>query len=649
VKNIILLTVILLSAAQPSLAQPEQLKDYRNLLAEKQLTKGFERDTGYIHLLIKFANAFYEVNADSLLFYAQKAYSYARAVNYESGESKCLSSMGNFYSLMEDYPQMLSYYQQALSLAEKMKDGIRQSQILMDLGQFYLDQQKFAEANIDYEKAYELIKAAGDSNSMAYVLTDKAAICFQRNEYDRSLALDHEALQIGVNLKNDYVTSFIRVDIAALLLDQGQFKATIATLGPASRYYRATGDILGQMQTVYLLARSYRGLGRLDKALANALLGFSLANGARNKYGISAGCQILTRLYERMGDYRKSLYFFKLYKLNSDSLSNDDTRKKIIEQETKYVYEKKEALVREEHARESLLYAQHIRDLQQRTLIYALCALLSAIIGIWLYWSRALKQRNNHRLEAKNKEIAMRKEEVEQQAAQLKESNRQKDKLFSIIAHDLRGPLNSLKQLLDFLKEKSLSEVEIAKTVNSLKTNVHSAADLVNNLLYWARNQLEGIEVVASAFEIEPLAGNILNLFNGQAADKKITLQNGFDRKVTVCADRDMIHLVFRNLVSNAIKFCRPGDNISIEGGDITDGLTSIFVVDTGIGIKEEVLSKINGNESVTTYGTSSEKGTGLGLLLCKEFVEKNGGKFRVLSEWGRGSRICVYLPIVSR
>jgi two-component system sensor histidine kinase/response regulator len=644
-KTLMGILLLLLMGIHKPLAQSAELENYRPLLAEKQKTKGFERDTGYIHLLIRFANAFYSVNADSLLFYAQKAYGYAEAVHYKPGLTRCLTSKGNYYSLMGDYPQMLSCYQQALSLAEKMNDKELASKVAMDIGRFYLDAREYDKSRSNYEKAYRLIKEAGDSLSLTYVLTDMAAMDLIQNNPDGALGFYRQALEIANRLKSEYCLAFIRNDIGDALCQKSRYKEAQEYLIPCLQYYQFAGDELGRMQVTGSLVNVYRGLGDIDKALAYALESFSLARKIKNKAGIADAGEYLTHLYEQKGDYRNSLKYLKLYKGYSDSLFNENSRKKIVEQETKYIYEKKEGILKEQQANENLLHSQHLKSLQLKVSITVLAALFLGAIALILYRSRTLKQKSNLRLEAKNREVALQKAEIEQQATQLRRSNQQKDQLFSIIAHDLSGPLNSLKALLDFLKEKSLSEVEIAKTINSLKNNVHYTADLVNNLLYWARNQMEGVNVQPSQLNVEELSESVLMLFARQAADKKIETVNKLDKGLSVCADKDMMQVVIRNLVSNAIKFCRPGDTITVEQGTISKDLVEICVADTGTGIKEDVLLKINKNESITTFGTSSEKGTGLGLLLCREFVEKNKGRFRVESQWGQGSRFYLSLP----
>jgi len=372
---------------------------------------------------------------------------------------------------------------------------------------------------------------------------------------------------------------------------------------------------------------------------------FSLAKEMNYVSEVSYASHILSRLYEKEGNYRNSLKYLQLFNSITDSLRRATDRKKTFQLEAKYTYEKKEAALRTEHAKEIALQASRLSSMRITIWLYVMATVLLSILVIFLYRSRIIKGRNNLQLIAKNQEIAEQNKQIEQQAAELRYNNQQKDQLFSIIAHDLKGPLNSLKSLLDLLKKRSLSEVEIAKTINSLKNNVDNSADLVNNLLYWARSQMNGIQASPVLLQAEPLAAAALNLFAIQAAEKNVILENELPGDFTVYVDKDMLKLVFRNTISNAIKFCRPGDKITIESGAVVGGFVEISVTDTGTGIKKEVLEKLNSRQSVTTSGTSAELGTGLGLMLCHEFVERNGGQFRVLSEWGKGTRICFSLP----
>ena len=189
-----------------------------------------------------------------------------------------------------------------------------------------------------------------------------------------------------------------------------------------------------------------------------------------------------------------------------------------------------------------------------------------------------------------------------------------------------------------------MSDEEINAIMNEFRRNVDYSADLVGNLLFWASSQLDGIVVTPVILPLHPLVQDTLALFSHQAGQKNVLLKDQLSPSLLGIADKDMIQVVIRNLVSNAIKFCRPGDSVTVSY-TLTASEIEICVADTGIGMKEDALDKIRRKESFTSYGTAKEKGTGLGMLLCREFTEANHGRFRIESEWGKGCRCYFSLP----
>jgi len=313
--------------------------------------------------------------------------------------------------------------------------------------------------------------------------------------------------------------------------------------------------------------------------------------------------------------------------------------KRTAKLEARYEYEKKEAQLKLEQEKKDALHQHIVRIKELQISIAALLILFLSVLAFVLFRSRAIKHKTNQVLQANN-------EKIENQAVLLMINNMEKDKLFSIVAHDLKVPLYSLKQLLAFLKEGSLPEAKLKMIMEELRRDVDYSAELVNNLLFWATSQLDGKVVSPVALPIQQVAEDTIRLFAHQATEKNIGLKNNLPQGLSVWADKTMIEVLLRNLVSNAIKFCNPGDTITLEGKTM-NGAVEICVADTGIGIEKDILKKINAKESVTTFGTSREKGTGLGLPLCREFAEANQGLFRVESEPGKGSRFYFTLPAV--
>jgi PAS domain S-box-containing protein len=231
---------------------------------------------------------------------------------------------------------------------------------------------------------------------------------------------------------------------------------------------------------------------------------------------------------------------------------------------------------------------------------------------------------------------------------ELSEINSTKDRLFSIIGHDLKGPIGNLKQLLEFINQdiKKGDKESVQQILKMTKETAETSFDLLENLLNWSRTQLNVIEPQPDNFDIALLVEEISQLYQASIQQKKITLDLKLSRGTTAFADRDMVSTVIRNLLSNAIKFTPPYGSVMVEITQENGTLTSA-IKDSGVGIEEDRLEKIfDFKQNQSTKGTAGEKGTGIGLALSREFIIKNGGKIWVESTPGKGSTFFFSLPI---
>ncbi len=244
--------------------------------------------------------------------------------------------------------------------------------------------------------------------------------------------------------------------------------------------------------------------------------------------------------------------------------------------------------------------------------------------------------------------LKLAREELKTANELLRTANTTKDKMFSIIAHDLRGPIGSLSQGLDILVDHPDmigTDEQKSDFMKELKSSAKGASLLLENLLCWARNQRCEIEYHPANIKLNPIIKNNINLLSGIAKDKTISLFSELKESLCVYADEDMIMTVVRNLISNALKFTPENGQVKVDAVS-KDDFVEISVTDTGIGISENDTEKLfSPDEHFTTYGTRNEKGSGLGLLLCKDFVEKNSGKIWVETKEGKGSKFKFTLP----
>jgi signal transduction histidine kinase len=230
---------------------------------------------------------------------------------------------------------------------------------------------------------------------------------------------------------------------------------------------------------------------------------------------------------------------------------------------------------------------------------------------------------------------------------ELKSLNNAKDKFFSIISHDLKNPFHSINSALKLLLDEidSFTTAERNIFLKSMLTTSERAYSLLENLLLWSRQQMGNMEFEPEIFELSEVAIESVKFLEHSATLKNITVTSSIKNNIFVKADKNMIETVLRNLLANAIKFTGNNGTINVEAFEL-DGCVRINVVDNGNGIQSEDIGKLfRIDQSFSTKGTKGESGTGLGLIICKDFIEKNEGKIWVESEFGKGSKFSFELP----
>jgi two-component system, sensor histidine kinase and response regulator len=235
---------------------------------------------------------------------------------------------------------------------------------------------------------------------------------------------------------------------------------------------------------------------------------------------------------------------------------------------------------------------------------------------------------------------------LRQQTDELTQLNAFKNRLFSIIAHDLKSPIYALRNLFRNMEQYDLPAQEIKDMVPEVVSELTYTTNLMENVLHWARSQMQADTINPQVIDVPGLITEVARLLKLQADAKRIRVTLKADAYVVAFADRDMVNCVLRNLISNAIKYTPEGGSIEV-GAHTADTGTALFVRDSGMGIPSDALEKIQLNNFYTTKGTAGEAGTGLGLMLCKEFIVRNGGTLRIDSLPAKGSTFTFTLPAV--
>lgn len=287
-------------------------------------------------------------------------------------------------------------------------------------------------------------------------------------------------------------------------------------------------------------------------------------------------------------------------------------------------------------------------ELGKGQLIDRITAFPLPVICIYLVMKYMRRSHDKERKAVEEKAVAIeiRNEQILKQKDQLEQSNAEKNKLMSIISHDLRAPLGNIHSYLELLSTNELDSQQRPLFEQELLMATNNTMEMLSNLLHWSKSQMEGPTVNLLTLNLLNTIKDTLEMAKTQAYKKAIALSYDIDPHIVVAADADMLQLVIRNLVSNAIKFTSEGGQIGIdvklEGDEY-----KIAIRDTGRGIDADKQSQIFSVQTQPTFGTNNEKGVGLGLLLCKEYIERQGGRIEFESTPGKGSSFFVFVPAV--
>lgn len=268
------------------------------------------------------------------------------------------------------------------------------------------------------------------------------------------------------------------------------------------------------------------------------------------------------------------------------------------------------------------------------TLVLTFLSLYSIKFQVWKYQSKIREQRNQLETSRQN---------IEEQNKRLEHLNQLKDKLFSIISHDLRVPLTGMQMMLESVKDDDKKLATLKQLLPELREEMRYTNNLFENLLNWSKLQLKETSISHQPVNISELSFKIAESLRSKAHEKGVVINTDIS-ETYINADRDVLEIVLRNIISNAIKFTETDDSIAISGEWNKDAFT-IKVSDTGRGMSEEAINKIQSNSFYTSPGTRNEKGTGLGLIICKDLIERCHGNLSIESSKGKGTTLSIMLP----
>ncbi len=595
-------------------------------------------------------------NLDSGLYYFKVGHEKAKACNFVNGIARGYINIGYVYDRLDRKKEAAAYYETALKLYTKInfKRGI--NQCITNLGSIYFDLKEYKTADLYFQQVLDNVKEnPNDEVGLGNALNSLGGSRQRLGKLKEALTYYQKSLAIREKIGDLNGIALSNWGIGELYVGKKEYNKALGYLNIALKNNRTLKNLYQECAVLMTLADAYLGLKDYKNAEESANLAIARAKETDSKIAMSLSLDKMAKVKAAQKKFDEALMFQAAYKAINDSLKNDETTKEIITSDLHRINKDNKVLTNDNKTIKSK-NSEYITVIAIVTILLILLAILLA-----LYIKRNLEKKAtnvllqkqkkeiaevNEELSALNEELTTQMDLVSTQNLELEKLNAVKNKFFSIVSHDLRSPLNSLKMLFELYRGGDLDEKELGELLTRLEDTIYTTASFLDNLLEWSKSQLEGMVVKPSIFQISNVVADNIKLMDSQIKLKSIQVENRIQPDLTAFADPNMINTVVRNLLSNAIKFCNVGDQVIFDGKLVNDKV--LFTIgDTGPGISVRDKENLFNLSHTISTGTSKEKGYHIGLVLCKDMLLQNNGDILVESELGKGSTFYISLPIL--
>jgi signal transduction histidine kinase len=553
-------------------------------------------------------------------------------------------NLASVYSSMGEEVEALRNFYDALVFAEDTKDSVLIAITSNNIGNLFNEMEDYEQAEFYLDKSEEISRDIGHQVNLRRVFVNKGNLYSGQGRYDLAEEYYTEGLNLAEAANDRLAEVRIYYNLARMEAQRGDF----ARAEEIFQFTLEESVRLGSIEGQYNSAISLGDLEAERNNYGGAARWYARAQSIAEERGYN-GFQTesyskLYEIYKSAGNTTQALQWLERLNELEDSLATEEKLRLQAEYETLFNIRTREQQAEIIEARQQEIQARV--NLQQWLIVFAfsLGGFLMVVAFVLVRSNRKVKDVNSE-LEESNEKIREVNKTVKEQNDELEQVNQVKNKLFAIIAHDLRSPLSSLQSLIYLIREHDLSKSERNNILDSLDQNIQDNSNMMDNLLAWAKAQMNGVQLNKRVFKLAEASKAVTEQIRFQAENKGISIETKVVDNLTVKADYDIVKLVLRNLIANAIKFSKENDTITIRAGK-SEEYAEVQIIDEGMGIKAEDQSKLFGNEHFTTRGTKNEKGSGLGLNLSKEYIEEHGGNLWFESEYKVGTTFFFTLPL---
>ncbi len=590
----------------------------------ENLLKHQAHDSDRVKILLVDARKWVLRNQDTSLYLAKRGLNMAEKAGYKKGIARGHLSMANALLMQSDYKNAMIHGLRAEQMHDSMKMTAMVQSDEITIGNILKKQNEYNRAAVYFKKGLEAAVLMKDTSTLIIANRCIDLLYNDMKLYDSALKYSLNALNFCKRKKDTVQKGFAIMDAAKALLKLERYDEALVYFKKALPFFSA--DNLAQSIALQNISRIDLKLHKIPEAKENALIAQKLFASNQTPSDNVDLYDLLYHVYKADNNSAAALTWLEKYITLKDSIFTAANNQQIAELDTKYETTKKEQQIEKQNAEISrrgiIIYS---------SFTFAFLILIGAAIAFFNY--RRIRKLSH---------------KLAEQKKSLQELNGLKDKLFSIISHDLRGPLTNTVALLDLLNQGEISPERLKSYSATLSESLHHNLQLLDNLLNWAASQIRGLKMNKKDISLQSLIDENIQAIKSAADKKNIKLEDKTTTDLNIYADLSMARLVLRNILSNALKYTPEGGQITVLSTTIGKDV-KISITDTGAGMDADFKSKIFGDAMAdSTPGTNREKGFGIGLKLCKEFVEKNGGTISVESELGKGSIFSFTLPMAA-
>jgi signal transduction histidine kinase len=539
-----------------------------------------------------------------------------RKINDKLGLASTLVRLGVVEQRKGNYAKSLGYFFNALKISENSKHKLGMLEARVCLSESYLNIGQYDNAIKQLYIAQAINAQIPLSNFTLNMYISLGDVYIKLNQYDKAITYIKEGLSKSHKIAYNGLKINLLINLANAYHKKGKDKEAIGILKEALTFSKEIKNVLRTQTCLLELAKIYVERKSLGEALKHYQEALSIAETYKLYRKQIDILNSMSLLYKAQGNSTQALKLKeKSYEL-ADEFYYKDMLKQIASLETAYDREKSNARLRELE-----LINSKEKSFNSIILAVAIGTLIVLIITFAFYYRSAFL---NTLLKRTNQQLA--------------ESNTLKDRFFSIVAHDIRSPLVSTISILKLIHNNELDDELRSEMVQKLALHCENSLEILDKLLKWGQMQIKGVRLNSSEFNPLPNIHKNVALFEEAAGKKMISMSMDVPDNITLKADSDHFDFVIRNLIANAIKFTQSGGEVNLSAKLTVNEMIRFEVKDNGVGISKARIDKLFELSAVGTKGTSSEEGTSLGLMICKEFILANKGEINVDSEVGKGT-----------